>query len=139
VTSQEIRSRRYRTDFSSEYFVVLALLFSFCTRKQSSHFLGIMENVRRRTDVGFETGTSEDDWVVVSGNAMGSETGDDQEELKVEFFSPAEYWTDALPVGNGRLGAMVWGGVQSDLLQLNGTFECHLSQLLFFSFENAYE
>lgn len=77
-----------------------------------------MENVCRR-DVGFETGTSEDDWFVVSGNAVGLETGDDHEELKVEFFSPAAYWTDALPVGNGRLGAMVWGGVQSDLLQLN--------------------
>ena len=65
--------------------------------------------------MGFETGTSEDDWVVVSGNAVGLETGDVQKELKVEFFIPAEYWTDALPVGNGRLGAMVWGGVQSDL------------------------
>ena len=90
--------------------------------------------------MGFETGTSEDDWVVVSGNAVGLETGDVQKELKVEFFSPSEYWTDALPVGNGRLGAMVWGGVQSDLLQLNGTFYCHfdLNPFLFFSVENAY-
>lgn len=42
------------------------------------------------------------------------------EDLKVEFYRPADYWTDALPVGNGRLGAMVWGGVQQELLQLNG-------------------
>ena len=43
-------------------------------------------------------------------------------------------------MGNGRLGAMVWGGVQADLLQLNGTFYCHfdLNSFLFFSVENAY-
>ena len=28
-------------------------------------------------------------------------------------------WTDALPVGNGRLGAMVFGGIETDRLQLN--------------------
>ncbi|GLT47341.1 hypothetical protein SLA2020_210460 [Shorea laevis] len=39
--------------------------------------------------------------------------------LKITFNGPAEYWTDALPIGNGRLGAMVWGGVASELLQLN--------------------
>ena len=31
----------------------------------------------------------------------------------------AEKWTDALPIGNGRLGAMVFGGVESERLQLN--------------------
>ncbi|XP_057963920.1 alpha-L-fucosidase 2 [Malania oleifera] len=39
--------------------------------------------------------------------------------LKVRFSGPAEYWTDAIPIGNGRLGAMVWGGAKSDTLQLN--------------------
>ena len=33
--------------------------------------------------------------------------------------APAEKWTDALPLGNGRLGAMVFGGVDKDHLQLN--------------------
>lgn len=32
---------------------------------------------------------------------------------------PASEWTEALPVGNGRLGAMVFGGVEGELLQLN--------------------
>ena len=32
---------------------------------------------------------------------------------------PAEQWTEALPVGNGRLGAMVFGGVASERLQIN--------------------
>ncbi|KAL2324239.1 hypothetical protein Fmac_023297 [Flemingia macrophylla] len=39
--------------------------------------------------------------------------------LKVTFDGPASHWTDAIPIGNGRLGAMVWGGVPSELLQLN--------------------
>lgn len=39
--------------------------------------------------------------------------------LKVTFTKPAKHWTDALPVGNGRLGAMVWGGITSEIIQLN--------------------
>ncbi|XP_026394170.1 alpha-L-fucosidase 2-like [Papaver somniferum] len=39
--------------------------------------------------------------------------------LKVQFTAPAKHWTNAAPIGNGRLGAMVWGGVVSETLQLN--------------------
>ncbi|MED6161737.1 Alpha-L-fucosidase 2 [Stylosanthes scabra] len=39
--------------------------------------------------------------------------------LRVTFSEAATYWTDALPIGNGRLGAMIWGGVSSELIQLN--------------------
>ncbi len=35
------------------------------------------------------------------------------------YTAPADEWTDALPVGNGRLGAMVFGGVEKERLQLN--------------------
>jgi alpha-L-fucosidase 2 len=35
------------------------------------------------------------------------------------FDKPAGKWTDALPIGNGRLGAMVFGGVPEERLQLN--------------------
>ncbi len=41
------------------------------------------------------------------------------EELKLWFSQPASNWNEALPVGNGRLGAMVFGGVESERLQLN--------------------
>lgn len=37
----------------------------------------------------------------------------------VWFSGPATKWDEALPVGNGRLGAMVFGGVQEERLQLN--------------------
>ena len=32
---------------------------------------------------------------------------------------PAQTWGDALPVGNGRLGAMVFGGIVKERIQLN--------------------
>ncbi len=35
------------------------------------------------------------------------------------FKQPAKEWVEALPVGNGRLGAMVFGGVFDERLQLN--------------------
>jgi len=35
------------------------------------------------------------------------------------FQEPAKQWEDALPVGNGRLGAMVYGGVEEERIQLN--------------------
>ncbi|CAL9178458.1 unnamed protein product [Musa hybrid cultivar] len=44
---------------------------------------------------------------------------DEERPLKVVFTSPAAHWTDAAPLGNGRLGAMVWGGVASETIQLN--------------------
>lgn len=40
-------------------------------------------------------------------------------ELKLWYREPAKLWTDALPVGNGRLGAMVFGGITRERLQLN--------------------
>ncbi len=38
---------------------------------------------------------------------------------KLWYRKPATEWTDALPLGNGRLGAMVHGGVGREELQLN--------------------
>lgn len=41
------------------------------------------------------------------------------DNLKLWYESPAQKWTEALPVGNGRLGAMVFGTVETEHLQLN--------------------
>lgn len=35
------------------------------------------------------------------------------------YAAPAAKWQDALPVGNGRLGAMVFGGIGEERIQLN--------------------
>lgn len=39
--------------------------------------------------------------------------------LELWYRKPAANWNEALPVGNGRLGAMVFGGGRSEHLQLN--------------------
>ncbi|MGC2660586.1 MAG: glycoside hydrolase family 95 protein [Bryobacteraceae bacterium] len=39
--------------------------------------------------------------------------------LVLWYKQPAEVWTDALPIGNGRLGAMVFGGIAAERLQIN--------------------
>lgn len=42
-----------------------------------------------------------------------------QQDLKLWYNQPSEKWTDALPIGNGRLGAMIFGGVDNDRVQFN--------------------
>jgi alpha-L-fucosidase 2 len=42
-----------------------------------------------------------------------------QPALTLHYRTPASVWTEALPIGNGRLGAMVFGGIHEDLIQLN--------------------
>lgn len=39
--------------------------------------------------------------------------------LTLWYNAPALKWTEALPIGNGRLGAMVFGGAEREHLQLN--------------------
>ncbi|HEV8282942.1 MAG TPA: glycoside hydrolase N-terminal domain-containing protein [Chitinophagaceae bacterium] len=41
------------------------------------------------------------------------------DKLKLWYNKPAAKWTEALPVGNGRIGAMIFGGVQQDRIQFN--------------------
>lgn len=41
------------------------------------------------------------------------------EPLSLWYRRPAATWEEALPVGNGRLGAMVFGGVTGEHIQLN--------------------
>src|SRR6266850_8181915 len=40
-------------------------------------------------------------------------------ELKLWYDQPAAIWEEALPLGNGRTGAMVFGGVGRERFQLN--------------------
>ena len=40
-------------------------------------------------------------------------------DLSLWYTKPAKDWNEALPVGNGRLGAMVFGRVEDELIQLN--------------------
>ena len=42
-----------------------------------------------------------------------------QSPLKLWYDRPAGEWEEALPLGNGRIGAMVYGGISSELIRLN--------------------
>ncbi|WP_244228765.1 glycoside hydrolase family 95 protein [Mucilaginibacter endophyticus] len=42
-----------------------------------------------------------------------------QQPLKLWYKQPAQKWTDALPIGNGRIGGMIYGGVTEDQIQYN--------------------
>jgi len=47
------------------------------------------------------------------------QAADTSDALKLWYTQPAREWTQALPIGNGRLGAMVYGGIQKAQLQIN--------------------
>ena len=57
--------------------------------------------------------------VLGSGLGAASWLRGDEGPLRLWYEQPAQKWVEALPVGNGRLGAMVFGGVASERLQLN--------------------
>jgi alpha-L-fucosidase 2 len=55
--------------------------------------------------------------VAAAPAAFGQRPGESSPKLWYE--QPAANWNEALPVGNGRLGAMVFGGFPRERLQLN--------------------
>jgi alpha-L-fucosidase 2 len=53
--------------------------------------------------------------VLLCANVLADST----QPLMLWYPTPAESWTNALPIGNGCLGAMVFGGIDREHLQLN--------------------
>jgi alpha-L-fucosidase 2 len=53
----------------------------------------------------------------LAAKAAGSEGAG--QDLTLWYREPAEVWSDALPVGSGRLGAMIFGGIGSERIALN--------------------
>jgi alpha-L-fucosidase 2 len=51
--------------------------------------------------------------------AAGSSPHHALDPLTLWYRQPAKEWVEALPLGNGRLGAMLFGGVEKERLQLN--------------------
>lgn len=41
------------------------------------------------------------------------------QDLKLWYNKPAVKWTEALPIGNGRIAAMIFGGIENDRIQFN--------------------
>jgi len=68
--------------------------------------------------------TSRRELLRIAGAAIAAQRGAAQQPpnpglLALWFRAPAKTWTEALPVGNGTLGAMVFGGVEHERIQLN--------------------
>ena len=42
-----------------------------------------------------------------------------EQDLKLWYRQPARKWEETLPIGNGRLGAMIFGGIKEERLGLN--------------------
>ncbi|MEL1239961.1 glycoside hydrolase family 95 protein [Flavobacterium flavipallidum] len=55
----------------------------------------------------------------ISFSDAQNKTNSTAQDLKLWYDKPSEKWVEALPVGNGKIGAMVFGGVEEELLQLN--------------------
>ncbi|MBX2921068.1 MAG: glycoside hydrolase family 95 protein [Chitinophagaceae bacterium] len=53
--------------------------------------------------------------MLVSANTINAQPKD----LELWYRQPAAAWTDGMPVGNGRIGAMVFGKYDKELIQLN--------------------
>ena len=39
--------------------------------------------------------------------------------MKISYRKEGKEWLEALPIGNGRLGAMVYGGIKEERVTLN--------------------
>jgi len=55
-------------------------------------------------------------FLVQTAGAQSSKT---DPHLKLWYTQPASAWEEALPLGNGKTGAMVFGGIRHERLQLN--------------------
>ena len=57
--------------------------------------------------------------ICVMSTVLAGCSGTQKTSLQLHYDRPAEFFEEALPMGNGRLGAMVYGGVKEERLSLN--------------------
>lgn len=65
------------------------------------------------------TGWSSQAAAVPAAAGRGDAAAAPGDALQLWYRAPATEWVQALPTGNGRLGAMVWGGVAHERIGLN--------------------
>lgn len=51
--------------------------------------------------------------------SFSNESSAPAEKFSLWYRRPAANWDEALPIGNGRLGAMIFGGIEGERIQLN--------------------
>jgi len=57
--------------------------------------------------------------IMVAATALSVADAAAESDLELTYDKPAAKWTEALPLGNGRIGAMVFGGTEDERLQIN--------------------
>ena len=57
--------------------------------------------------------------IIAQTPSLGSASIEKGNNNKLWYLQPAKDWMEALPIGNGKIGAMVFGGVEQEKLQLN--------------------
>ena len=57
--------------------------------------------------------------IAVSSSPGWAQQNHDAYASRMWYTKPAINWNEALPIGNGRMGAMIFGGVNTEHLQLN--------------------
>jgi len=75
-------------------------------------------SIDRRSALGL-LGTGLGAGLTPAGAALAADEAEARSPHVLWYRSPALEWTEALPVGNGKTGAMVFGGVARERLQLN--------------------
>ncbi len=57
--------------------------------------------------------------LIIASSLFDSSADADNRNLRLWYNQPAQQWVEALPIGNGSLGAMVFGGVKLERIQFN--------------------
>jgi alpha-L-fucosidase 2 len=57
--------------------------------------------------------------IILAALALTVSASVKQSLFNLTYYKPASKWTEALPLGNGRIGAMVFGGTEDERLQIN--------------------
>ena len=57
--------------------------------------------------------------VILSLVLYANVSAQNESHLKLWYDQPAKQWVEALPIGNGRLGAMIYGDPVNEVIQLN--------------------
>ena len=52
-------------------------------------------------------------------SAQSSPTSSDQAPMVLHYDKPATYFEESLPIGNGKIGALVYGGTDDNIIYLN--------------------
>jgi alpha-L-fucosidase 2 len=58
-------------------------------------------------------------WLCLQVSALFADDVEQDDRLRLWYDRPASAWEEALPLGNGKTGAMVFGGIRRERVQLN--------------------